>query len=39
MAHNDTKAAEKTYVSFITMAKWGTLVVVIVAAFVVLLIS
>ena len=39
MAHNDTEAAETTYISFITMAKWGTLAIVIVATFVVLLIS
>ena len=39
MANNDIKAAEQTYSGFINMAKWSTLACVIVAAFVVLIIS
>lgn len=39
MANNDIKAAEQTYSGFINMAKWGTLACVIIAAFVVLIIS
>lgn len=39
MANNDIKAAEQTYSGFINMAKWGTAACVVIAAFVVLIIS
>lgn len=39
MADNDIKAAEQTYSGFLTLAKWGTIACVLVAGFVILLIS
>jgi len=36
---NDMKMAEGTYTSFIGMVKWGSIVVAIIAAFVVFLIA
>ena len=39
MAQNNIKDAEQTYSGFIHMAKWGSVAVALIVAFVVLLIS
>lgn len=39
MADNNIKAAEQTYNGFLSLAKWGTIACVLIAGFVIVIIS